>query len=739
MPKRPAAAPRLTAPQPTTRRSAPPGPARRLRWPALLVAVATAGGAGLAGPARAAGDAGDPAAPGGLARQFAAAATEFGVPQSVLLALAYQESRWESHRGQPSTTGNYGVFGLTDVDVAAENAARATGNAAAGTAPVGAVLGDTARGQSGRGEDRPGGDRPGHPQARPAAPARPPVTDSPALHTLDAAAALIHRPAAQLRADTAQNIRGGAALLARYQQAGGGSTHSTDPGRWYGAVARYGEGGLTGQDATAGRVFADRVFATVRAGAARTTSEGQRITLPARPDLAVDRPSAATPRDAAEQVECPSDLGCDYTPAAYALTDPKDPTSYGNYNPANRPADGQAIRYIVIHDTESDYAGAIASFQNPNEQATAHYLVRSSDGHVTQLVHTKDIAWHAGNKTINMHSVGIEHEGFALPDDRPTWYSEQLYQSSAKLVRYLAARFGVPLDREHIIGHDDVPGPTQADIAGMHWDPGTFWDWAHYLELLGAPIPPGTDAPPQPGDTVTIAPAFDSTNEPPVSGVAARPENFVYLRTGPSTDSPLINNGGTRADDWSDKAVTGATYAVADEQGDWTSIWYDGQKCWFANPGGHAARTNRRAAPKLSPYASVFDELADWAALVGPATPADATDSDEASAGPVLLTPRSGLASIPVYGRAYPEAAAYAPYPAIKAPAVVPVSATIAAGQEYLAAESTPQPGQYFYDENINGDAPNDRTLVVGKDTYYPIRFNHRLAFLNSADVRVVR
>lgn len=129
--------------------------------------------------------------------------------------------------------------------------------------------------------------------------------------------------------------------------------------------------------------------------AARTTTEGARVTLPARPDLAVAEPPAGTARDTAQQVECPSDLGCDYTPAAYALTDPNDPTSYGNYNPANRPTDGEAIRYIVIHDTESDYAGAIASFQNPREQATAHYLVRSSDGHVTQLVHTKDIAWHA--------------------------------------------------------------------------------------------------------------------------------------------------------------------------------------------------------------------------------------------------------------------------------------------------------------------------------------------------------
>ncbi|GAB2725096.1 peptidoglycan recognition protein family protein [Kitasatospora kifunensis] len=777
MPKRLAAAPRSTGASLTSLTSSTAGrpvargATRRLRWSAVLLALATAGVTGLAGPAEGAGV--DDGAGGGggagasrvLQRQFAAAAQEFGVPQSVLLALAYQESRWESHRGQPSTTGNYGVLGLTEVDVAAENAAAekaaAETAAAESAAETAAGAGRAAMERDGRGD---GG--PARSKALRAAPVRPRLADSAGLHTLTAAAELIHRPAAQLRADTAQNLRGGAALLAQYQRAAGEPAEVADPGRWYAAVARFGEGGATavGQDGgAAGRVFADRVFATVRAGATRTTAEGQQVTLPARPNLVVAKPpadstatatAATAPRRAAAQaVECPSGLGCDFTPAAYALTDPNDPTSYGNYNPANRPDDGQAIRYIVIHDTESDYAGAIASFQDPHDQATAHYLVRASDGHVTQLVHTKDIAWHAGNKTINMHSVGIEHEGFALPTDRPTWYSEQLYQSSAELVRYLAGRFGVPLDRQHIIGHDDVPGPTQADIAGMHWDPGTFWDWSHYLELLGAPIKPGTDAPPQVGDTVTIAPAFDQTNQPPVSGVAARPENFVYLRTGPKADAPLINNGGTRADDWSDKAVTGTEYAVADEQGDWTAIWYDGQKCWFANPGGHSARTNRRAAVSSSPYASDFDDLADWANLFGSTAPvvsADpaAQDAQGASAeqdgsagsgGRTLLTPRPGLASIPVYGRAYPEAAAYAPFPAIKAPAVVAVRATIAAGQAYLAVESTPQPGQFFYDENINGDAPNDRTLVVGKETYYPIRFNHRLAFVKAADVQVVR
>jgi len=50
------------------------------------------------------------------------------------------------------------------------------------------------------------------------------------------------------------------------------------------------------------------------------------------------------------------------------------------------------------------------------------------------------------------------------------------YRSLARLTRYLADRNGIPLDREHLIGHDQVPGPTAAYQPGMHWDPGPYFD-----------------------------------------------------------------------------------------------------------------------------------------------------------------------------------------------------------------------------------------------------------------------
>ncbi len=108
----------------------------------------------------------------------------------------------------------------------------------------------------------------------------------------------------------------------------------------------------------------------------------------------------------------------------------------------------------------------------------------------------------------------------------------------------------------------------------------------------------------------------------------------LHGATGASTTG--VNDVGARAS-------TGQQYAVADRQGDWTAIWYLGQKAWFHNPAS------------------------------------DPTAVDSVGA---VITPKQGLASIPVYGRAYPEASAY--------PAGVPVQSlspmpyTVPAGQRYV-------------------------------------------------------
>jgi hypothetical protein len=109
-------------------------------------------------------------------------------------------------------------------------------------------------------------------------------------------------------------------------------------------------------------------------------------------------PAAAAPSRNSNQtgVECPNGLACAFIPAAYQQNS-ADPGDYGNYDLANRPADGLAVRYVVIHDTEVSYDGTLAIFQNPLAYVSAHYTLRSDDGFVAQMVETKNVAWQAGN------------------------------------------------------------------------------------------------------------------------------------------------------------------------------------------------------------------------------------------------------------------------------------------------------------------------------------------------------
>ncbi|MGW5359707.1 N-acetylmuramoyl-L-alanine amidase [Actinopolymorpha pittospori] len=601
-----------------------------------------------------------------IARQqvYERAAREYGVPVRVLLAVSYLQTRWDTHRGEPSRAGGYGPMHLTDL---------ATANAA----EAGERRGDPARPRAGT------------------------VPHGPAFQTVDLAARLTGLDKAALRSDPTVNIRGGAAVLAEYQRrlGGPGATRVAD---WYGAVARY-SGAV---DQAGARSFADEVYALIRTGASRTTDDGQTITLAASPVTGnrawIDRLGLPKPADGT--AECPASLGCEWIPAPYEEIGGGD---YGNHDLADRPND-QQVKYIVIHSTEGSYAGTVNLVQDPT-YVSWHYTLRDSDGHIAQHVPTKDVAWHAGNWYVNAKSIGLEHEGYAA---RGTWYTEVMYRNSATLVRYLADRYDIPLDRQHILGHDNVPGVTPELVSGMHWDPGPYWDWAHYFELLGAPFTATGTAT---SGMVTIRPTF-ATNRPvfhgcednpgpPAEGRPRRcqawPSSAIVLHTEPREDAPLLRDVGsnpptgtstTHVADIGSRVATGQQYAVAEVRGDWTALWYLGQKGWFYNP---------RSSPR-----------ALW------------------STG-MVAKPKPGKASVQVYGRAYPEPAAYPP--GVPVQALAPLQYTWPAGQAYVVG--MPAAAEYYRAVTFD---PAEHQVVKGALRYYQVQFGHRVAYVLADDVDVV-
>ncbi len=603
-----------------------------------------------------------------LQSAFASAAAEYHVPPSVLLGVSYLQSRWDAHGGAPSVTGGYGPMHLTDARTAL---ADAPPHHSEGT--------EDARGDSARAPLHPRTELPGSS----ALPAR--------LRTLPRAAELTGLPAERLRTDPAANVAGGAALLAAAQK-DLGEPLSADPAHWYGAVARF-SGADDGATAAA---YANDVYDVLRTGEERTTDAGQQIALAPQPGLAPDtgqltRTGLRTRKAAA--TECPQTVSCEWIPAPYEEFGEGD---YGNHDLGDRPA-SQSIRYIVIHDTEGAWEGVLNLVRDPS-YVSWNYTLRSTDGHIAQHVKAKDVAWHSGNWYVNAKSIGLEHEGFLANPD--AWYTEAMYRSSARLVAYLAKKYGIPLDRQHILGHDTVPGPTGSAIPGMHTDPGPYWDWRHYFELLGRPLEPGAGGN---GGLVTIRPDY-ATNQPAYTGCASagRPcaahgSSEVRLYSDHDEKSALIKDIGlgttptTDVNDLSSRVSTGQQYAVADRYGDWTAIWYLGQKAWFKDP-------------KKSPAA----------------VPASGR----------VVTPKAPLTSVPVYGRAYPEASAYPT--GVPAQTLSPLPYRLLKDQKYVVGDELP--GEYFYAVTF---ATGSHRVVTGKDLYYEIQFGHRVAFVRAADVRV--
>ncbi|MEV1084466.1 N-acetylmuramoyl-L-alanine amidase [Streptomyces sp. NPDC050211] len=149
------------------------------------------------------------------------------------------------------------------------------------------------------------------------------------------------------------------------------------------------------------------------------------------------------------------------------------PASPANYRVSQRPS-SHPVDYVVIHVTHEHFDDTVAVFRNPGRHTSTHYVIRSKDGHIGQCVREKDIAWHAGDDDYDNRSIGIAHEGWV---NDPAWFTEEMYASSAALTAAVCARYAIPLDRTHILGHNEAPGAT-------HTDPGSNWDWDHYLELV---------------------------------------------------------------------------------------------------------------------------------------------------------------------------------------------------------------------------------------------------------------
>ncbi len=262
-------------------------------------------------------------------------------------------------------------------------------------------------------------------------------------HSLRSGGALGIAPETAAR-DLEANITVGAAYLSSLFE----GSDREDVTQWLAAIGRY--SGIPDSEPALRELYIDGVAALLRAG---WEYGGGMVT--ATPLPTPDR-SGMLRRLAAMGIVA----GADYPSATWQPSP--------NFSSRN----GAAITAITIHDTEGEFAGSVSWLRSTESEASAHYIIRSSDGFVVQMVAETDKAWHVRSE--NPYTIGIEHEGFAA---KPEYFTQRMYTASADLVRYLAGKYGIPLDRTRIKGHLDFPNNT-------HTDPGGWWDWPGYYRLI---------------------------------------------------------------------------------------------------------------------------------------------------------------------------------------------------------------------------------------------------------------
>ncbi|HVW98663.1 MAG TPA: peptidoglycan recognition family protein [Mucilaginibacter sp.] len=186
---------------------------------------------------------------------------------------------------------------------------------------------------------------------------------------------------------------------------------------------------------------------------------------------------------------------------------------------------------IVIHIMEGSLKGTDSWFKSTSSQVSAHYGI-GVNGEVHQYVQETDSAWHAGRVSSptwsliissspgkyvnpNYYTVGIEHEGYGN-----TVWTDAMYNASSAMIQDIALRWNIPIDRDHIIGHNE--------IYALKTCPGSQVDFDKLIAMAKAGAP-----------AVAVAAAQPVFNKTAGSGKVTTKDQ-LNVRRGPSTSAKVV-------------------------------------------------------------------------------------------------------------------------------------------------------------------------------------------------------
>lgn len=116
---------------------------------------------------------------------------------------------------------------------------------------------------------------------------------------------------------------------------------------------------------------------------------------------------------------------------------------------------GNRVELLVIHLMDGSQEGTAAWFANPRANASAHFGV-SAKGDLDQYVSEADTAWHAGRWSVNVRSIGIEHEGRQVQGQARWRPTNAQFQASVALAAELCRRYSIGPGAATIVPHSAI-------------------------------------------------------------------------------------------------------------------------------------------------------------------------------------------------------------------------------------------------------------------------------------------
>ncbi|MDD2714335.1 MAG: N-acetylmuramoyl-L-alanine amidase [Candidatus Wallbacteria bacterium] len=267
--------------------------------------------------------------------------------------------------------------------------------------------------------------------------------------TLGEAARLLNLDRQMLKDDPRQNIRGAAALLASYARESCVAPKNIED--WFGAASRF--SGLVSQELRDFQAY--NYFTILRDGVQEFNLFNQKVEVTANPAVNLSR---IRPKSMDTRLK-----SVDYPDAEAAFT------KYNHVDGRSHDIDTWVVHFIY----EGTYAGAISYFQDSDAKVSAHFVIRHTDGEISQVVKAADTAWHCGAKngqSNNQRSIGIEHE---VTIAHPEWWdSKPMLKGSAKIARHFCDKYGIKIKHAFpgIVGHKEMPGCDTDCPGDCPWD-----------------------------------------------------------------------------------------------------------------------------------------------------------------------------------------------------------------------------------------------------------------------------